>query len=155
MLPRGMGKSMSNNQDLKSKLEEFASQKGPTLADSLGIEFLTVSTEKVSARMPVDQRTIQPQGLLHGGASIALAETLASIGGWLQVEADGKTVVGQEINANHLRAVRSGYVTGTAEPIHLGGRSQVWQIKIENDQGKLICISRCTLSVITPKSTSA
>ena len=98
--------------------------------------------------MPVDHRTRQPFGLLHGGASVALAETLGSVAANYCVDMTRFYCVGQEINANHLRAVRSGRVTGTARPIHLGGRSQVWDIRIEDEAGRLSCVSRLTMSVL-------
>jgi len=98
--------------------------------------------------MPVDARTWQPYGLLHGGASVTLAETLGSVGANCVVDDSRFFCVGQEINANHLRGVRSGRVTGTARPIHVGGRSQVWEIRIEDDKGRLACISRLTLAVV-------
>ena len=99
--------------------------------------------------MPVDQRTKQPFGLLHGGASVALAESLASIGGWLNVDDSKFAVVGIEINANHIRAVKSGHVTGTAVPLHRGAKTQVWEIRIADERGRLVCISRCTLAVVS------
>jgi uncharacterized protein (TIGR00369 family) len=98
--------------------------------------------------MPVDARTVQPYGLLHGGASVALAETLGSTGAAMCVDAAEYQVVGQEINANHVRAARSGLVTGTARAVHLGGRTHVWSIEIVNDSQKLLCISRITMAVI-------
>ena len=97
--------------------------------------------------MPVDRRTHQPYGLLHGGASVVLAESLGSIGAGLVVGGSG-AVVGIEINANHLRGVREGWVTGTARPLHTGRTTQVWEIRIENDDGALVCISRLTLAVV-------
>ena len=123
-----------------------------SLVNSLGIEFLSIDYKQLSARMPVDNRTRQPFGILHGGASVALAETLCSIGGWLNVDDKKFYVVGQEINANHIRPVKSGDVIGTAIPIHLGRRSQVWQTEIREQSDKLVCISRCTLSVLEIKS---
>ena len=118
-----------------------------TLLGALGIELTEVSKERVVATMPVDSRTHQPFGLLHGGASVALAETLASVAAQMNVAA-GEMVVGLEINANHLRGVRSGTVTGVATPVHVGRRTQVWSVDIRDDQGKPVCISRCTLAVI-------
>ncbi len=118
-----------------------------TLLGALGIEVTAYDRERVVARMPVDKRTHQPFGLLHGGASVALAETLASIAGQLNV-GEGEMVVGVEINANHLRGVRSGWVIGTATPVHVGRRTQVWAIDIRDEQGKAVCISRCTLAVV-------
>ena len=113
----------------------------------LGIEFTEVGPDYVRATMPVDARTHQPYGLLHGGASVLLAETLGSTAGGLSVE-DGQGVVGIEINANHLRGVRDGVVTGTARPLHVGRSTQVWEIRIEDDHGRLACISRLTLAVV-------
>ncbi|MCI4568081.1 hotdog fold thioesterase [Lysobacter sp. CFH 32150] len=113
----------------------------------LGIRFTELGTDYVRGTMPVDARTHQPYGLLHGGASVLLAETLGSSAGGLSVP-QGKGVVGIEINANHVRGVREGLVTGTARPLHLGGSTQVWEIRIEDDQGRLVCISRLTLAVI-------
>lgn len=99
--------------------------------------------------MPVDQRTKQPFGLLHGGASVALAESLASIGGWLNVDEKNFYVVGMEINANHISAQRDGWVIGSAKPLHIGKKSHVWEIKINSESSnKLACISRCTLAVV-------
>jgi uncharacterized protein (TIGR00369 family) len=122
-----------------------------TMAETLEIKVIECSKERIVATMPVDARHHQPMGLLHGGASVALAETVASIGGWSHVIKEGKVVVGLEINANHLRQVRSGLVTAIGTPIHLGRTSQVWDIKIYNEEKELVCISRCTLAVIVPR----
>jgi uncharacterized protein (TIGR00369 family) len=122
-----------------------------TLVETLGIEFLSVSPQKVAASMPVSPRTHQPFGLLHGGASVALAETLASVGAWLNVGVKGGTVVGLEINANHLRGIRSGNVIGTATPVHLGKSTHVWTIDIRDEQDRPVCLSRCTLVVLQGK----
>lgn len=119
-----------------------------TLSEALGIEILEVGPDFVRGRMPVDGRTRQPYGLLHGGASVALAETLGSIAGNLSLAPGEGVVVGLEINANHLRAVREGWVEGVARPVHLGRSTQVWEIRIENGPGRLSCISRLTLAVI-------
>jgi 1,4-dihydroxy-2-naphthoyl-CoA hydrolase len=119
-----------------------------TMVSHLGIEFTAVGEDSLAARMPVDERTIQPFGLLHGGASAALAETLGSVAASLTLDLSKKIPVGMEINANHLRPVRSGWVTGVATPIHLGSSTQVWDIRITNDAGKLACIARLTLAVI-------
>jgi len=118
-----------------------------TLAQTLGIEITEVGANFLRGRMSVDARTHQPFGLLHGGASVALAETLGSSAGHLTLP-DDKMVVGLEINANHIRAAKSGFVYGTARPLHLGGRTQVWEIKIEDESNALVCISRITLAVI-------
>jgi 1,4-dihydroxy-2-naphthoyl-CoA hydrolase len=119
-----------------------------TLNGSLGIVFTEVGEDFVRGTMPVDKRTMQPYGLLHGGASVALAETLGSMGAAMSVDAAEYQVVGQEINANHVRAARRGVVTGTARPVHIGGRTHVWAIEIVNEAQKLVCISRITMAVI-------
>lgn len=117
-----------------------------TLMESLGIEFTELGPGYLRGTMPVDARTHQPYGLLHGGASVALAETLGSSAGALM--AGDNAVVGLEINANHLRAVRTGTVTGTARPLHIGRSTQVWEIRIEDDAARPVCISRITLAVL-------
>jgi len=114
----------------------------------IGIEIVRIGPDHLDARMPVDERTTQPDGILHGGASVALAETLGSIGGAMVVDRERFQVVGQEINANHLRPVREGFVHGSARPIHIGRRSQVWAIEIVDDNRRLVCVSRLTLAVI-------
>jgi uncharacterized protein (TIGR00369 family) len=113
----------------------------------LGIEFTELGASHLIGRMPVDSRTRQPFGILHGGASVLLAETLVSCAATF-VASPGQTCVGMEINANHLRPVTSGWVTGTARPISLGRRSQVWEVRIVDSTDKLVCISRCTMAVI-------
>ena len=119
----------------------------------LHIEITEVGDDYLTGRMPVDERTRQPYGILHGGASCVLAETLGSLGGAFCVDVQSQIVVGLEINANHLRPAFDGYVTGTARPIHLGKTTQVWDIKITNEKGDLVCISRLTLAVKdVPKS---
>ncbi|KLD77976.1 hotdog fold thioesterase [Xanthomonas hyacinthi] len=118
-----------------------------TLIAHLGIVFTEAGPDWLRATMPVDARTLQPYGLLHGGASVALAETLGSSAGNLCVEPD-RICVGLEINANHLRAARAGTVTGTARPLHVGRATQVWEIRIEDAAGKPVCVSRLTLAVI-------
>jgi 1,4-dihydroxy-2-naphthoyl-CoA hydrolase len=119
-----------------------------TLIANLGILFTEIGEDFVRGTMPVDARTVQPYALLHGGASVALAETLGSTGAAMCVDAAEYQVVGQEINANHVRAARSGLVTGTARAVHLGGRTHVWAIEIVSDAHKLVCISRITMAVI-------
>jgi 1,4-dihydroxy-2-naphthoyl-CoA hydrolase len=118
-----------------------------TAMEPLGIVFTEIGPDFVRGTMPVDERTRQPYGLLHGGASVLLAETLGSSAGNLCVGSD-EVCVGIEINANHLRAARDGIVTGTARPIHVGARTQVWDIRIEDERGRLVCISRLTLAVV-------
>ncbi len=122
-----------------------------TLMGALGIKFTRITEELIEATMPVDHRTHQPMGLLHGGASVALAETLGSVGANLTVDPDQFRCVGLEINANHLSSVTTGTVTGVAKPIHLGRSTQVWEIKITSDQGKLVCISRLTMAIVPAK----
>ncbi len=119
-----------------------------TLVQHLGIVFTEVGEDYVRASMPVDARTLQPTGLLHGGASVVLAETLGSTGANMCVEHPAYVCVGQEINANHIRSARTGRVTGTARPLHIGGRSQVWTIDIVNEAGELVCASRLTIAVV-------
>ncbi len=120
-----------------------------TAAQALGIEIVELGEDWLRGRMPVDARTRQPYGLLHGGASVLLAETLGSLGGALCVGEDQR-VVGIEINANHLRAAKDGHVVGTARAVHLGRSTQVWEIRVEDAAGKLVCISRLTLAVVKP-----
>jgi 1,4-dihydroxy-2-naphthoyl-CoA hydrolase len=137
-------------------VEDMNALNGNTLSDWLGMEITAVGKDFLAGRMPVDHRTLQPYGLLHGGASIALAETLGSLAAAMTVDSATTLVVGQEINANHIRGVREGHVTGTARPIHLGGRSQVWSIEVVDPAGRLVCISRLTLAVLErrPQSTA-
>lgn len=120
-----------------------------TMVQHLGIEFVAIGEDSITARMPVDHRTVQPAGLLHGGASVALAETLGSVAATLCVNPAENTCVGLEINANHIRSVRGGYVTGVARPIHLGNSTQVWDIRIYDDeQERLACVCRLTMAVL-------
>jgi len=119
-----------------------------SLPRHLGIEFTEIGPDFLRARMPVDERTRQPYGILHGGASVALAETLGSTAAGLVVDPDKYRVVGQEINANHVRAVSEGFVVGTTRPLHVGKRSHVWEIRIEDEQDRLVCISRITMFVM-------
>jgi 1,4-dihydroxy-2-naphthoyl-CoA hydrolase len=129
-------------------IEALNSNQQSTLNAALGILFTEIGEDYIRGTMPVDARTVQPYGLLHGGASVALAETLGSTGAALCVDVQEYLVVGQEINANHVRAARNGLVTGTARPVHIGGRTHVWAIDIVNDAGKLVCVSRITIAVI-------
>ncbi|MCS6967946.1 MAG: hotdog fold thioesterase [Cytophagales bacterium] len=119
----------------------------PDMTTHLGIEFTEVGENWLAAKMPVDERTRQPLGLLHGGASVALAETLGSLAGYLMLP-EGKACVGLEINANHIRSVRQGYVFGKAVPLHIGKTTHVWEIKIHDQEQRLVCVSRLTLAVI-------
>ncbi|HEV7272295.1 hotdog fold thioesterase [Pseudoxanthomonas sp.] len=122
-----------------------------TLVSHLGIVMTEAGDDWLRGTMPVDARTVQPYGILHGGASVALAETLGSVAGNLCVDIEKEMVVGLEINANHVRAMRGGVVTGTARALHVGRSTQLWEIRIENDDGKLVCVSRLTLAVV-PRS---
>lgn len=118
------------------------------MAKHLGIEFTELGPDFLRGRMPVEDRTHQPHGILHGGASVALAETLGSYASMLTTDLDKYLCLGQEINANHIRGVASGFVIGTARPIHLGRRSHVWDIRIVDERDKLVCISRLTMAVV-------
>ena len=122
-----------------------------TLVEHLGIEFVEIGTDFISAKMPVDHRTHQPLGLLHGGASVVLAETLGSVGATLMVDPKEQYCVGLEINANHIKSVREGHVLGVAKPVHIGKRTHIWEIRITSDAGALVCISRITMAVIDKK----
>jgi 1,4-dihydroxy-2-naphthoyl-CoA hydrolase len=135
----------------QATLQEFQAHSRNTLAEHLGIEVTEVGPDYLRATMPVNPNTHQPMGILHGGASVALAETVGSLAANLCVDIENYFCVGQEINANHVRPVTSGLVTGTARPYHIGARSQVWSIEIRNDDGKLVCISRLTMAVIERK----
>lgn len=126
-------------------IQEYAKN---TLADHIGIEFLEVGESYITGRMPVDNRTCQPMGLLHGGANLVFAETLGSIAGYLMLNPKEKSCVGLEINANHLKPAKEGWVYGKAIPFHIGQNTQVWEIKITNAAGELTCISRLTLAVL-------
>jgi 1,4-dihydroxy-2-naphthoyl-CoA hydrolase len=138
------------------RLEEIAAHGRRTMIEYLGIRVTAIGADWVSGTMPVDHRTHQPLGLLHGGASVALAETLGSIGGSLCLDPEKQRCVGLDINANHLRSVTTGFVTGTARPLHLGRRTQVWQIEIRDPAEGLTCISRLTLAVLDlPQSRDA
>ena len=118
------------------------------LADRLGIEIIELTRQRVVATMPVDDRTRQPFGILHGGASVALAETVASLGAVMNVDLEKASAVGLEINANHLRAKRDGLVRATATPFHVGRSTQVWDVRIVDEEERPVCISRCTLAVV-------
>ena len=121
-----------------------------TAVQHLGMEFLEVGDDFISARVPVDSRTKQPYGLLHGGVSVVLAETLGSCGAAFSVP-EGYRAVGLDINANHLKGATSGWVTGTARPVHIGRTTQVWQIELKNDAGELTCVSRITMAILQPR----
>ncbi|MEX0722279.1 MAG: hotdog fold thioesterase [Gracilimonas sp.] len=134
---------------LKEKAEIYFNFNHKHMGHALGMEFENVSKEKLVATMPVNENSVQPFGVLHGGASVALAETLCSVGGWFLLDGTEQTVVGVEINANHIRSVKmGGKVTGTAKPIHVGRKIQVWECELRDEREKLVCTSRCTLAVI-------
>ena len=119
-----------------------------TAVDRLGIEFLEVGDDFIRARIPVDKRTLQPYGLLHGGASVVLAETLGSCGA-MYAAPEGHKAVGLDINANHLKGVKAGWVTGITYPVHIGRTTQVWQIDMSNEAGEMCCVSRITLAILS------
>lgn len=131
-----------------ASLDTLNKMSGNTLVQNLGIQFIEVGTDYLVARMPVDHRTHQPYGLLHGGASVALAETLGSVAAHCSVDTTKFYCVGLEINANHLKGVRDGFVYGTTRPVHVGRSTQVWEIKIENDKKELVCVSRITMAIL-------
>jgi 1,4-dihydroxy-2-naphthoyl-CoA hydrolase len=121
------------------------------IGEILEIEFTEILPDSISARMPVNEKTRQPYGILHGGASVVLAETLGSVASNLVINSDKYIGVGLEVNANHLRPVKSGFVTGICSPIHIGGKTHVWDIKLYDDRGKMTCVSRLTVAII-PKT---
>ena len=137
-----------NKQEIIEKINKTLHN---TMSAQLGIEITDIGEDFISGKMPVDERTVQPFGLLHGGASVALAETLGSIGGGIKVYKKNETVVGIEINANHLKSAQDGWVFGKATPIRIGKKIQVWNIEITNKDDDLICVSRLTLAVIPKK----
>ena len=123
-----------------------------TIASQIGIEFTAIGEDYLEATMPVDHRTHQPLGLLHGGASVTLAETLGSVAATLCVDETKQFCVGLEINANHIRSVREGYVKGITKPVHIGKKTQIWEIRITTADGDLVCISRITMAVLDRKN---
>ena len=122
-----------------------------TTVAHLGIEFLEVGKDFIRGRVPVDARTRQPYGLLHGGVSVVLAETLGSCGAVYSCQSAGHKIVGLDINANHLRSATSGWVTGVARPVRIGRSIHVWQIDMSNDEGQLTCVSRLTMAILAPQ----
>lgn len=134
---------------LKNKAKQFFNIPDGHMGRAIGIEFTHIAKDKLVATMPVNENTIQPFGILHGGASVVLSESLCSMGGWFLLESDNQAAVGLEINANHIRSVqKGGKVTGTARPINIGRKIHVWECEIRDEQDKLVCISRCTLAII-------
>jgi 1,4-dihydroxy-2-naphthoyl-CoA hydrolase len=132
-------------------LEEVQQQGVGTMVEHLEINITEIGDNFLKGTMPVDHRTVQPMGILHGGASVALAETLGSIAANLVIDSKKKYCVGLDINANHIRAAKRGLVTGVAKPLHLGSSTQVWSIEITNEETKLVCISRLTMAVLDRK----
>jgi 1,4-dihydroxy-2-naphthoyl-CoA hydrolase len=135
----------------KPSLDQLNATSKDNMVSHLGIVFTAIGDNFIEATMPVDSRTKQPIGLLHGGANVVLAETLGSIAASLTINKEKQAVVGLEINANHLKSVREGLVKGTAKPIHLGKSTQVWEIKIVNEANRLCCISRLTIAILDLK----
>ena len=129
-------------------LEQLNKLSSNTMAERIGIEFTAIGDDYMEAKMPVDERTQQPLGMLHGGASVALAETMGSVAATCCVDTNRQFCVGLDINANHIRSVRSGYVKGITKPLHIGKKTQVWEIRILNEKEELICISRITMAVL-------
>ena len=132
-------------------LESVNARHKDTMVDHLGIEITEIGVDFMIAKMPVDNRTKQPLGLLHGGASVALAETLGSVAANSVIDLEKQYCVGLEINANHIKSVKDGYVYGTTTAVHLGRKTHVWEIKVRNQAGQLTCISRITMAVIDKK----
>ena len=129
-------------------LESLTQMSSRTMVEHLGIQFTAIGDDSIEAKMPVDHRTHQPLGLLHGGASVTLAETLGSIAATACLDLRIQYCVGLEINANHIKSVKEGWVYGTARPLHIGKKTHVWEIKITNEKKELVCVSRITLAVI-------
>ena len=130
------------------KIEDWEERGKNSIHDSLGIEITEVTDDTISGKMPIDKRTFQPMGILHGGASVVLAESLGSIGSAMIVDPGKYFVVGQSINANHIRPGIKGWATGTARVLHIGKRSHIWDIEIFNDENKVICTCRLTMAVV-------
>ncbi len=129
-------------------LEEAAASRAGTMVDHLGIEFIEIGPDFLRARMPVDKRTLQPYGIMHGGASCALAETVGSVAAHYCVDHREQRCVGLEINTSHIKMVRSGFVIGTAKPLHLGRSTQVWEILIHDEEGQLVSANRLRMAVL-------
>lgn len=132
-------------------LDHLNAMSAETMVEHIGIEYTAIGDDFISAKMPVDHRTHQPLKLLHGGASVALAETLGSVAANCVVDPKTHYCVGLEINANHIRSATKGFVLGTTKPLHIGKSTQVWEIKITNEEGKLVCVSRITMAVLERK----
>jgi 1,4-dihydroxy-2-naphthoyl-CoA hydrolase len=135
--------------DTENKLLQLKKISENNMLAHLGITLTEIGADYICGKMPVDERTKQPHGLLHGGASVVLAESLGSIGANYMVDQEKFVCVGLEINANHIRAVKNGYVYGRAQAVHVGNTTQIWEIKITNEDNKLVCISRLTMAVLS------
>lgn len=129
-------------------IDELNTRPGNNIGSLLGIEFTEIGEDFLKATMPVDDRTRQPYGILHGGSSVVLAETLGSVASGMLIDTTKQIGVGLEVNANHLRPVKSGFVTGICKPLHIGGKTHVWDIRIYDNRGKMSCISRLTVAII-------
>lgn len=136
---------MTSSNDSQDTIRAYSTR---GLAEKLGIEIVELTPSRVVGTMPVDERTRQPYGLLHGGASVALAETLASLGAIMNLDQHAFSAVGLEINANHIRAKRDGHVRGTATPSHIGRSTHVWMVQIVDEDDRTVCVSRCTIAVV-------
>ena len=132
-------------------VEELNGRPKGHIGDLIGIEFTEITNDSISARMLVNEKTHQPYGILHGGASVVLAESLGSVASNMIIDSNKYIGVGLEVNANHLRPVKSGFVTGICKPIHIGGKTHVWDIRLYDDRGKMNCVSRLTVAII-PKT---
>jgi 1,4-dihydroxy-2-naphthoyl-CoA hydrolase len=132
-------------------VEELNGRPKGHIGDLIGMEFTEITDDSISARMPVNEKTHQPYGILHGGASVVLAESLGSVASNMIIDSNKYIGVGLEVNANHLRPVKSGFVTGICKPIHIGGKTHVWDIRLYDDRGKMNCVSRLTVAII-PKT---
>ncbi len=137
---------MSKN--IEKLWEHIRDPKQVTMLETLGMEIDYIGTDAIRGSMPVDKRTTQYYGMLHGGASVAFAETLASLASLAHIDMEKDMIVGLEINANHIRSATGGRVSGEAKPLHIGSRTQIWSIEIKNPEGKLVCIPRCTIAVV-------
>jgi len=133
-------------------VDEMNAMRANTMLDVLGIRFTAIGEDSLEGTMPVDDRTVQPFRILHGGANVALAETLGSLASWLCLDPDRFYCVGVEINANHLRAMREGMVIGVATPIHLGRSTHVWEVRIRDEQDRPVCVSRMTMAVLEKRT---
>ena len=136
----------------KNSIEEINNSTKNTLISLIGIEFFEIGDHSIKAKMPVDNRTIQPAGILHGGASVVLAETIASVGSSLTIATESLMSVGLEINTNHVKSVSSGFVFGTGKPIHIGRSTQIWEIRIVTENDELVAISRITMAILKKRT---